>query len=112
MCLRNLGLIVVSLSALLAQPSDTPAVQPVSPENLSTGDKRIMGVLPNYKTVPDSSVPYAPITSRQKLFIAFHDSFDIPMFGVAGVYAGIAQLSNQYPTWGQGVAGYAKRYGA
>ncbi|MCC6590979.1 MAG: hypothetical protein IT168_30105 [Bryobacterales bacterium] len=71
-----------------------------------------MGVLPNYKTVPDSSAPYAPIRSRQKLFIAFHDSFDMPMFGVAGVYAGIAQLSDQYPAWGQGLGGYARRYGA
>ena len=112
LCLRTFSLALVSLPALLAQPGDAPAVQPVSPENLPAGDKRIMGVLPNYKTVPDSSVPYAPITSRQKLFIAFHDSFDMPMFGVAGVYAAIAQLSDQYPTWGQGLGGYAKRYGA
>ena len=73
-------------------------------------DKRIFGVLPNYRSV-ESSVPFSPLTARQKLGIAARDSFDWPTFFVTGAFAGIYQAENQNPAFGQGMAGYAKRYG-
>jgi hypothetical protein len=84
----------------------------LGPEELANSDKRILGVVPNYKTVPDSSAPYSPITTKQKFYIARHDSFDLPMFGLAGMFAGLSHASNQYPSWGQGAAGYGRRYAA
>jgi hypothetical protein len=72
-------------------------------------EKRIFGVLPNYRSV-ESSVPFYPLTARQKLGIAAHDSFDWPTFLVTGAFAGIYQAENQNPTFGQGLQGYAKRY--
>jgi hypothetical protein len=73
------------------------------------GDKRIFGVLPNYRSV-EGSIPFSPLTARQKLGIAARDSFDWPTFLVTGAFAGIYQAENQNPAFGQGMAGYAKRY--
>jgi hypothetical protein len=72
-------------------------------------DKRIFGVLPNYRSV-EGSAPFSPLTARQKLGIAAHDTFDWPTFFLTGAFAGIYQAENQNPAFGQGMAGYAKRY--
>jgi len=88
----------------------TPAPSFAGPApEYSKADKRILGVLPNYRSV-ESSVPFHPLTPRQKLGIAAHDSFDWPTFLVTGAYAGIYQMENQNPKSGQGLHGYAKRF--
>ena len=100
-----------SVIAPSAVPS-TPATQdPATQPGIETG-KRIFGVLPNYKTVDKMTVAYEPISTREKFKIASKDSFDWPEFFVAGAMSGLNQISGQYPEWGQGVKGYAKRYGA
>jgi hypothetical protein len=73
--------------------------------------KRVFGVLPNYRSV-ESSVPFSPLTARQKLGIAARDSFDWPTFITTGAFAAIYQAQNQNPSFGQGMSGYAKRYTA
>jgi hypothetical protein len=84
-------------------PGDQPAQGPI--------DKRILGVLPNYRTVQDTGeVP--PINAKQKLPIAFKDSFDYPIYLLSATFAGLYQLDNQNPSYGQGVKGYARRFGA
>lgn len=72
-------------------------------------DHRILGVLPNYRTANPMEV-YQPLTTRQKFYIATKDSFDWPNFIVAGAFAGLYQLQNENPTFGQGLKGYAHRY--
>ena len=72
-------------------------------------DHRILGVLPNYRTVNPMDV-YQPLTPRQKFTIATKDSFDWPNFLVSGAFAGLYQLQNENPTFGQGIKGYAHRY--
>jgi len=72
-------------------------------------DKHIFGVLPNYRTAETSQV-YTPITVKQKFNIAKSDTLDGPGFVLAGALAGIYQLENQNPEFGQGVKGYALRY--
>jgi hypothetical protein len=52
-----------------------------------------------------------PITARQKLTIASKDSFDWPIYFVSAAFAGLYQLENQNPSFGQGVKGYAHRLG-
>jgi len=74
-------------------------------------DKRVMGVLPNYRTVNETGT-YQPISTRQKLIIASKDSFDYPLVLLGGAFAGISQLSNSDPSYGQGVEGFAKRLAA
>ena len=72
-------------------------------------DKRILGVLPNYRTAEDHG-PYQPITSRQKLRIAYKDSFDWPGLVLSAAFAGLYQLEDSNPDFGQGLKGYGHRY--
>lgn len=72
-------------------------------------DKRAFGIFPNYRSA-DASSPFQPITAKEKMAIAAKDSFDWPLFFVAAGYAGLGQLTNQNPSFGQGTKGYASRY--
>jgi hypothetical protein len=85
----------------LIQAPDSP---PQSPE-----DKRIFGVIPNYRTAEDTGV-YTPITSHQKLVIATKDTLDYPLFLLGGAFAALAQVTDQHPDFGQGLKGYGHRY--
>ncbi len=71
-------------------------------------DKRVLGVLPNYRTINETGV-YTPITAKQKMIIASKDSFDYPLVILSGLFAGLSQLENSSPSFGQGVKGYAHR---
>lgn len=72
--------------------------------------QRLLGVLPNYYVsyLPDA----APLTSKQKFELAWKTTFDPVTFGVTGAIAGVEQSRNTFSGYGQGVAGYGKRYGA
>ncbi len=74
-------------------------------------DKRILGVIPNFKTVPSRSGPYVPLSTEGKFHLATEESWDFSVFLLAGMYAGVEQAENQYPSFGQEQQGYAKRYG-
>jgi hypothetical protein len=87
----------------------SPAEQ--GPAGQSPEDKRIFGVLPNYRTV-ESTTPFVPLTAKQKITIATKDTIDGPSYILAGAFAGLYQLENQNPSFGQGVKGYARRYGS
>jgi hypothetical protein len=87
------------VSPPVAEPSATPI------------DKRIFGVLPNYRTA-SSELEGSTITPKQKMTIAAKDSFDYPLVLVAGAFAGLDQINNDDPSFGQGVKGYAHRLGA
>jgi hypothetical protein len=52
------------------------------------------------------------ITPKQKMTIAAKDSFDYPLVILAAAFAGLDQLDNDDPSFGQGVKGYAHRLGA
>jgi len=72
--------------------------------------QRLMGIIPNFYT----SYPYdtAPLTTKQKFLFAARGTFDpVAMIGV-GFGAGIEQATNAFPGYGQGAAGYGKRYAA
>lgn len=68
-------------------------------------------VMPNYLTV-DNESQVQPISWKQKFAITAKGTFDPYEFFVVGVVAGIRQAENSYPSFGQGMAGYGKRYGA
>jgi hypothetical protein len=73
---------------------------------------RILGVIPNNKTVPQLAAADAPLSSRGKFSLAFKDSVDPFTVVLAGFYAGLAQWQNDFQPFGQGGKGYAKRLGA
>jgi hypothetical protein len=87
------------------QPAEPPQPAPTTPI-----DKRIFGVLPNYRTA-DGTLPYQPISAAHKMNIALKDSFDWPNYFIGGAFAGLYQLENSHPAFGQGVEGYGRYYG-
>ncbi len=72
--------------------------------------KRILGVLPNYRTA-EMSAASIPLTPNQKLRIAVKDSFDYPLIFIAAAYAGLYQAEGNHPEFGQGAKGYFSRLG-
>src|ERR1035437_9912149 len=74
-------------------------------------DKRVLGVLPNYRTVNETG-GFTPITAKQKLMIASKDSFDYRLVLLGAAFGGISQLDNSDPSYHQGVEGFAKRLAA
>jgi len=88
-------------------PPDPVAAAPGPPT--AEPDKRVFGVLPNYRTAEDNGT-YEPITAHQKLVIATKDTLDYPLFLLGGAFAGLAQITDQHPDFGQGLKGFAHRY--
>jgi len=112
------AVLVLPAAAQQTPPPDSGQESPpTTPANASAqeqeppGGKRVFGVLPNYRTA-DASLEGTTLTSRQKLTIATKDSFDYPLILLAGMFAGLDQLTNDDPSFGQGVKGYAHRLGA
>jgi hypothetical protein len=108
----SVGLMTLAQMAAAQQPAPAAAPVPAAGEAAaptSGEDKRIFGVLPNYRTV-EGSQPFSPLTAKQKLTIATKDTFDGPSYVLAGLFASLYQLENQNPSFGQGLKGYAHRY--
>jgi len=87
-----------------AQPASAAAADPAAQP-----DKRMFGVLPNYRTVEDDGA-VAPLSTRRKFYIASRDSFDFPIYFIASALAGLSQLEDSNPSLGEGMKGYAKRF--
>jgi len=75
-----------------------------------TEDKRILGIFTNHRTAEESAA-LPPLTPRGKLAIAWHDTTDRAIFLQSAFIAGIGQATNANPSFGQGVEGYAERFG-
>jgi hypothetical protein len=95
-------------SGILSTPAQSD--QTVSAVIPQVQDKRILGVLPNYRTVQDTG-NVEPIPGRRKMWIASKDTFDYPIWLLAAGFAGLYQLDGENPSFGQGVKGYFRRYG-
>jgi hypothetical protein len=113
--LRSLLIAFLAYGSAFAQnpePQPAPTSPPVQPGQTEppAPDKRIFGVLPNYRTANATAV-YMPITVKQKFTIAAKDSFDYPLVGLAAVIAAWGQADNSHPEFGQGWAGYGRRVG-
>lgn len=73
-------------------------------------EQRLVGVLPNFYTsyVWDA----APLTTKQKFSLTKRDIFDPGYLLGVGVAAGAEQANNSFAGYGQGAAGYGKRFAA
>jgi hypothetical protein len=83
----------------------------IAQEQMKDEEKqRVLGVIPNFYVtyVPNA----APLTPKQKYNLAWKLNIDPVSFLSAGAVAGIQQARNEFSGYGQGVQGYAKRYGA
>ena len=80
-------------------------------EKSGTSNDRLFFTLPNFLTLENASqVP--PLTAGQKFKVVARSSFDYVQYPWYGFLAGISQAENSEPGYGQGAAGYGKRYGA
>jgi hypothetical protein len=103
----SISLAVASANAeVIVRPTEVIAAEQIKAEE----KQRLIGVFPNFYVsyVHDT----APLTSRQKFSLATHDSLDWTSFVGITAAAGIEQANNTFPGYGQGTAGYAKRWAA
>jgi len=118
----SLLLLCCALADIASAQQPQPAANPDPPATVATAEpnkvdpaslpvgKRVLGVLPNYRTA-NYTADYHPISKEYKMKIALKDSFDYPLFFVGGAYAGLYQVENSHPQFGQGAVGYFKRLG-
>lgn len=117
-----------SVAAFAQQPASgvkvTPAGQQSEPVNNTEDDQnkgvqqqsngtsndRLFFVLPNFLTLETAQA--SPLSPHEKFKVVIHGSFDYVEYPWYSLLAGISQAQNSEPGYGQGSAGYAKRYGA
>lgn len=102
------------------QQSETQASVPQAPSHQKSEQEkeiekqeqsqRMLGVVPRFGTTDRQKA--AALTPREKFHLFAKSSFDPVALGIVGVQAGLSQAENQFPGYGQGAAGYGKRYGA
>jgi len=72
--------------------------------------QRILGVVPMFGVTSRHHPP--PLTPGQKFYLFLKGNIDPFNWATLGIQAGISQAQNNFPEYGQGTSGYAKRYGA
>jgi hypothetical protein len=94
-----------------ADPTEPSVVQSNENKNPPRESKRILGIVPNYRTSP-SLQSYEPLTSGEKFKIATEDSFDRGTVALAALFGGLGQLTNSNRSFGQGASGFGRYFGA
>ncbi len=72
--------------------------------------QRVFGAIPNFLVSYDWKPE--PLSARQKFQLSWRMVIDPFSIGINGLVAGVQQADDAYPGYGQGAAGYGKRYGA
>jgi len=98
---------------------ETVPVDPIQPGTIKRSDsgesphaesKHIFWIIANYRTSP-SLINYEPLRPAEKFKLARQDAFDPGTVALAALFAGESQLTNATPSFGQGIAGYARYWG-
>jgi hypothetical protein len=77
----------------------------------ATSNDRLFFALPNFLSVENAGkVP--PLTTKQKFAVVTRSSFDYIQVPWYAFLAGVSQAENSEPGYGQGAAGYGKRFGS
>jgi len=130
----HFGAIVISIILLLALPAlaqqdQAPAQRPAPSqqqsqlggpskanknkdqvEQTSPSNDRLFFVLPNNLTVENQD-KVGPLSSGGKFRLVAKNAFDPAIYPFIGFIAVVGQAQNSQPEFGQGAAGYGKRYG-
>lgn len=94
-------------------PTPTPTPSPRQTEEeiqKKEQSQRILGVVPQFSVTSRQNAP--ALTPAQKFRLFVKSSTDPFVFAAAGAQAGIGQATDEFPSYGQGGTGYAKRFGA
>jgi len=103
----NISLSVASAGTeVTVRPTEVIAAEQIKAEE----KQRLFGIIPNFYVsyVKDP----APLTTKQKFTLATHDTLDWTTWVGVSVTAGIEQANNSFAGYGQGAAGYGKRWAA
>jgi hypothetical protein len=103
--------IVLSVAMVVTQVKAAGDPVEVATEEIKEQEhQRVLGVFPNFYVSysPDA----APLTTKLKYQLAWKSTTDVITIGGVAFLAGIQQAGDQYPEFGQGAQGYAKRFGA
>jgi Carboxypeptidase regulatory-like domain len=93
-------------TAIVVRPTEVIAQMQMKAEE----QQRVVGIFPNFYTSYVWNA--APLDTRQKFVLSMRDLFDpVSFLGVAAT-AGIEQANNTFAAYGQGAAGYGKRFSA
>jgi hypothetical protein len=97
---------------LSADPlTDDKTKQQKAEEQLKAEEhQRVFGVMATFNTTRNKDA--LPLTTKEKFQLFFKSETDPWPFGLAAFVAGLGMAEDSYPEWGQGVQGYAKRFGA
>jgi hypothetical protein len=101
-----------STPPLTGQSDSQPQVVAQSAqEQLQAQEKqRVFGVMATFNTTTNKDA--LPLSTAQKYQLFFKSASDPWPFLLAGFGAGIDQAQDSFPEYGQGMQGYAKRFGA
>jgi hypothetical protein len=91
-------------------PGNPGSGQQSGKEQKGTSNDRILWTMPNFLTMENAG-QLPPLTPKEKFQVTARGVFDPFEFVLIAFVAGINQASNSNPTYGQGMQGYAKRYG-
>ncbi len=102
---------VLRVAAASSSVSVTVPQHELAAEQLKDEEKqRLLGVFPEFFVSYESDA--AALTTAQKFQLGWKTITDPVALLGTGLAAGIEQKRNNYPEFGQGVEGYAKRFGA
>jgi hypothetical protein len=103
--------IALAVAENLVDVEVTLTQEQVAQDQIKIEEKqRLLGVFPNFYISYDPKA--VPLTAKQKFELAWKSTVDPVSFGIVAAIAGVEQADNAYSGYGQGVQGYAKRYGA
>jgi hypothetical protein len=108
---RQLPIVALPIATSTVAIQVTVTEEQIAEEQVSAQiHQRVFGIFPNFYTsfIWDA----APLKPKQKFRLAFRSAVDPVTFFTTGTLAGIQQARDTYADYGQGAAGYAKRYGA
>jgi hypothetical protein len=110
----RIGLGAVSGILWLSYPglAQTPSGAIETPVEVPLNHHRILGVIPDYQTVENSSQPVAPMTVKEKWHLLLKENTDPFNFASAAFGAGWSQADHENPNYGLGTAAYAERFAA
>ncbi len=102
----------IALRAQSQTPPSAPPAKTADEQEIERQEQsqRMLGVIPNFGTTSRHNAP--PLSPKAKFRLFYKSAFDPVELSVVGLQAGLSQAENEFPEYGQGAAGFGKRYGS
>ena len=109
----------IGWSMALSAQTGPPPQSPSTPAPKSSDEpeiekqeqsQRMLGVIPNFGTTNRHDAP--PLSPGAKFHLFYKSAFDPVELSVVGLQAAVSQAEDEFPEYGQGAAGFGKRYGS